>query len=100
MSAFDCARIVSPNSTSGPAAPRRIGIGRRGRVECGARGIDHVVDLRAQHAADRFVEHAPALQLRMFGQRLAPIAFEQLDLGQGLDAIRPERTPSSMSCAL
>ena len=84
------------------AAPRRVGIGRRGRFERAAGGIDHVIDLRAQHAADRFVQQPPALPAPGYSaKRLAPVAIEQRRPRPAARCvISPERTPSSMSCAL
>jgi hypothetical protein len=54
----------------------------------------------AEHAADRLVQQAPPLQGGVFAQRhLRGEPVEQLSASCS-SVSRPERTPSSMSCAL
>ena len=66
--------------------PHALRIGRSVLAQRGAGGVDHVVHLRAQHAADGLVEQPPPGQAGVFGGGLAPMALHELDLGQVFDA--------------
>ena len=54
---------------------------RRGGLQRGAGGVDHVVDLRRQHAADGLVQRAALGQPRVFGPHRAQVPGEQRHLG-------------------
>ena len=104
LSSRDCSRINGLKRTrTGNARTDSTSVGRYSLIAL-TRRIHHVVNLRAEHSTDGFMQtaalHALAQQMRMFCGRFVTKARKQRHIVQLIQRQSPERTPSSISCAL